>query len=201
MIILRPRVTFFIVILCFLITAPSLAGLYDADSKEAKTGDIADQDYWWIKYDMMMLDLAIKTKQPEGRIAVNLAVTQRRIDDLMKKYPNHEELKKMKAHVEEVNKKINPDARRNENFMPNCPWDEANFAQLWVNFHTGKMLYEEKQYDKAFTLFVNVQENYKIMLAPDRMKEYPEELSKWVKDHKEEADKIYADLKSHLNRK
>ena len=28
------------------------AGLYDGDSKDATSGDIADQDYWWAKFSL-----------------------------------------------------------------------------------------------------------------------------------------------------
>ena len=35
-----------------------------------------------------------------------------------------------------------------------------------------------------------------IMLAPDRMKNYPEDLRKWVVDSKPDADKLYKDIKA-----
>jgi hypothetical protein len=35
-------------------------------------------------------------------------------------------------------------------------------------------------------------QNYQIMMAPDRMKNYPEDLRKYVVDNKPEADKLYA---------
>ena len=116
----------------------SRAGLYGDEAKNATTGELNDQDYWWTKFDMMMLDLAIKQHQPEGHIAVDLASTSRRLDDLAKKYPKHEEIQKFKVQVAEVQAKIDPDADRGKSFGPECPWDESNFAQLWVNLHWAK---------------------------------------------------------------
>src|SRR5881628_3367077 len=58
----------------------SSAGFYGHEAANATTGELNDQDYWWTKFDMMMLDLAIKQHQPEGRIAVDLASTGRRLD-------------------------------------------------------------------------------------------------------------------------
>lgn len=176
------------------------AALYQDSNKDLKSGDIADQDYWFAKFDNMMLDLAIQQKQPEGHIGVCLASSINRLNELVKKYPKHEDIAKWKSHADEINAKIDPNANRSTPFNANCPWEEANFAQLWVNFHYGKMLYEAKDYNTALLMFQNVMQNYDIMLKADRMKEYPEDLRKWVMDHKAEADEIYAGIKKHTSR-
>src|SRR4051794_23109277 len=72
--------------------SPDIIGLYDSDNKDITSGDLNSQDYWWTKFDAMMLDIAVKQRQPEGPIAVNTAVTLRRIDDLLKKYPKHQDI-------------------------------------------------------------------------------------------------------------
>jgi hypothetical protein len=108
-------------------------GLYGDEGKNATSGDLNNQDYWWAKFDAMMLEIAIKQRQPEGHIAVDLASSIRRLDDLSKKYPKHQEIAKWKARAQEVDSKINPNADRRTSFTQECPWDEANFAQLWVN--------------------------------------------------------------------
>jgi hypothetical protein len=144
----------------------------------------------------MMLDLAVKQHQPEGRIGMNISIALRRMDDLIKKYPKHEGIQKWKKHFEEVQAKINPDASRNVNFTTECPWDEANFAQLWVNVHWMQFLVEQKNWKDAEPLISNIKQNYTIMLAPDRMKNYPEDLRKWVVDSKPEADKLIAEVKA-----
>jgi len=171
---------------------PARAALYDDATKDATTGDLADQDYWWAKFDNMMLDLALQQHQPEGRIGVELAMSINRLNDLIKKYPKHEGLQKWKTHAEEVEKKIDPNAQRSTPFNAGCPWEESNYAQLWVNWHYAKMLLDAKDYEKAYSMLTNVMQNYTIMLQPDRMKDYPDDLRKWVVDSKPEADKMFA---------
>ncbi len=176
------------------------AGLYDDDTKDVTNGDLADQDYWWAKFDMTMLDLAVKERQPEGKIGLNLVSTINRLDDLIKKYPKHEDLKKWKAHAEEIQKKIDPNAPRGGSFNAGCPWDEANYAQLWVNWHFAKMLLDKKDYEQAYSMLTNVMQNYDIMLRPDRMKDYPDDLRQWVISSKDEADQMVKLAKSKTNR-
>jgi hypothetical protein len=170
-------------------------GLYGDEGKTVTSGELNDQDYWWAKFDAMMLELAIKQHQPEGHIAVDLASSIRRLDELSKKYPKHQEIAKWNARAHEVDSKINPDAPRGASFGPECPWDEANFAQLWVNLHWAKFAYSVKDYSTAASDLQNVMQNYQFMLKPDRMKNYPGELRKWVVDSKPEADQLYKAVK------
>ena len=176
------------------------AGLYSDDEKNATKGELNDQDYWWTKFDMMMLDLAIKQHQPEGRIGLELASTNRRLDDLAKKYPKHEEIQNWKKQVDEVQSKIDSNADRGKPFGPECPWEESNFAQLWVNLHWAHVAFEAKDYTIALSCLQNVMQNYEIMLKPDRMKDYPEDLRKWVVDSKPDADKLYKAVKEKTGR-
>ena len=170
-------------------------GLYGDEGKDIKSGDIDSQDYWWTRFDMMMLDYAIKQHQPEGRIGLNLVSTADRLKKLSKEYPQHEEIKKWSQKVEDVNKKIDPNAPRGEYFKPGCPWEESNFAQAWVNAHWAKMEMDQNKLDQAYGLYQNVEQNLDILLKPDRMKDYPQELHKWVEDAKPETDKIMDELK------
>ncbi len=180
--------------------AVSRAGLYGDEAKNATGGELNDQDYWWAKFDAMMLELAIKEHQPEGRIGVDLASSSRRLDDLAKKYPKHEEIQKWKQRAAEVEAKIDPNADRGKSFGPECPWDESNFAQLWVNLHWARVAFDAKDYDTARSCMQNVMQNYEIMLRPDRMKDYPEDLRKWAVDSKSEADNLYKAIKEKTNR-
>ena len=183
-----------------LFTSPVTAqGLYD-DGKNATSGDLNNQDYWWAKYDAMMLELAIQQRQPEGRISVNLGSSIRRLDDLSKKYPKHQEIAKWNTRAHEVDGKINSNADRRATFTPECPWDEANFAQLWVNLHWAKAAFDAKDYATARSCLQNVMQNYQIMLAPDRMKSYPEDLRKYVVDSKPDADSLYKAAKEKTGR-
>ncbi len=178
-----------------LISAPvTRAGLY-GDGKDATSGELNDQDYWWASFDNMMLELAIKQHQPEGKIGLNLASSVRRLDDLVKKFPKHEEIAKWKKQADEVVAKIDPNASRGVSFNPGCPWDEANYAQLWVNLHWARSALKLNDYNTAASCLPNVMQNYEVMLRPDRMKDYPEDLRKWVVDSKPEADALYKQVK------
>src|SRR4051794_21713172 len=71
-------------------------GLFADDIKEQKTGDIRLLDYWHAKFEYLKLQEAVKTRQPEGTIAVSLGSFGRDVDELIKKAPMHDELKKWK---------------------------------------------------------------------------------------------------------
>lgn len=175
------------------------AGLYGDPGKDAKSGDLNDQDYWWTKYDMTMLDLCMKQHQPEGRIGLNLASTDRRLDDLVRKYPQHQGLKDWKKQVTDTIGQINPNASRSESWKPGCPWDEANFGQAWVNWRHLHMQLDENDREHAYSLLLNVKQNFDLLLKPGRMDDYPPELKKWVTDTAPEADKLYADLNKKMH--
>jgi hypothetical protein len=101
----------------------------------------------------------------------------------------------MKQHAEEVHAKIDPNADRKIPFAPEVPWEESNFAQLWVNLHHAKTAHEQKDDATAAGLLSNIRQNQDIMLRPDRMKEYPPELKKWVEDSKAEYEQLAKDVK------
>ncbi len=188
-------------LLCLLVigAAPAHAGLYGDPGKDVKSGDLNDQDYWWTKYDMTMLDLCMKQHQPEGRIGLDLASTDRRLDDLIKKYPQHDGLKAWKKQVADTIAKIDPNASRSESWKPGCPWDEANFGQAWVNWRHLHMQLDENDREHAYSLLLNVKQNFDLLLKPGRMDDYPPELRKWVTDTAPEADKLYADLNKKMH--
>ncbi|HEX4795829.1 MAG TPA: hypothetical protein VH370_18725, partial [Humisphaera sp.] len=144
-------------------------GLYGNDTKDKTSGDLDDQDYWWTKWDAKMLEEAIKTRQPEGHIAVCLASAINRANDLEKKYPKHEEIKKWKARFTEVDKQIDQNAPRGASFKPGFPWEMSNFAQAWVNYGYGKAKYDAGNVSEAVGLYQNVVQNLKIIHDnPDR---------------------------------
>jgi hypothetical protein len=53
----------------------------------------------------------------------------------------------------------------------------------------------DKQISEAKGTWSNVKQNFDIMLKPDRMKDYPEDLRKWMEDKKDDVDKTWEDLK------
>jgi len=180
----------------FTATPARAQGLYGNEGKDKTSGDLDDQDYWWTKWDAKMLEEAIKTRQPEGHIAVNLASAIRRVDDLAKKYPKHEEIKKWKARFEEVDKKIDQNAPRGASFKPGFPWDMANFAQAWVNYGYGKAKFDAGNVNDAIGLYQNVVYNLKIIHdRPELFDTMPEEYKKWAADTYPEAQKTLDEWK------
>jgi hypothetical protein len=187
---------FIITAVLVLCQAAYAQGLYGDEQKSVTSGVLNDQDYWWAKFDAMMLEMAIEQHQPEGHIAVDLASSIRRLDDLSKRFPKHQEIAQWTARAHQVDSKIDPNANRGLSFGPECPWDEANFAQLWVNLHWAKAAYDAKDYNSALGSMQNVMQNYQFMLRPDRMKDYPEDLRKYVVDSKPDADNLYKAIKA-----
>jgi len=176
-------------------------GLYANDAKEATKGDLDDQDYWGARWDARMLEEAIKTRQPEGPISINVAVGLRRLNDLAKKYPKHEEIKKMQARFQQIQDKLDPNANRRDSWKPGFPWDMSNFAQAWVNWHWGKMAADANDAERAVGLYDNVVRNLRIISErPELFKEMPDEYKKFAEENKPKAEKILADLKEKTHR-
>src|SRR5438270_6895964 len=88
------------------------AQLYSSDSTSVKGGDLLDRDYWRAKFDSIRLDEAIRERQPEGALLLAVISQTNLLDELVKKYPNHQDLKTWKAHAEEIKGKIDPNANR-----------------------------------------------------------------------------------------
>lgn len=187
-----------LLVLLALSVRASAAGLYEDDKKVTK-GDLPDQNYWRARWDAKMLDLAIEQRQPEGKIGLNLATMIRNLEDLEKKYPKHEEIKAIKAKAEGVQKKIDPNANRTDEWKPGFPWDESNFSQLWVNWNTVQGLLKNNDKPKAYTLMTNVMQNFNVITA-EQIKDYPADLKKWFEDTKPEAEKLMKELRPRRGR-
>jgi hypothetical protein len=171
-------------------------GLYADEAKDKTSGDIKDRDYWQAKWDAKNLEDAIKTRQPEGPISLNVAVALRNLESLEKKYPKHEEIKKMKTRFEEIQNKLDPNADRRASWKPGFPWDMSNYAQAWINWHYGKMLADDNDVQDAIGIYQNVVQNFKLISEhEDLFKSMPDECHKFVEENKPKAEKILADLK------
>lgn len=173
------------------------ADLY-GDDKNITSGDLKDLDYWHAKFYHMMLQAAIKSRQPEYLVGL-LARTQanQTMPGLIKKYPKHEELKKWLAEYEGVIKKVNDDANRVVEWKPDFTyWDNEAYRQLWVNMNLAKMHEDEKEWKDAYGRYQWAAENAKKMTDHEEwMKNWPEETVKWVKETKEKADDKTAEMK------
>jgi hypothetical protein len=169
-------------------------GLYADDIAAITSGDVNDRDYFQAKFDMLMLDMALKQRQPEGRIGFNLVCALRNIEDVAKKYPNHEGIKQWKVRVEDIQKKIDPNADRQAAWKPGMPWDESNFVQYWVNFYTSKEAQKNNERTNAKMYLSNVKQNMEFLARPDRLKDYPQDLRDWFEQSKSEVAKMDKEL-------
>jgi len=180
----------------FLTASVAQADLYDDDKKVA-SGDLKDLDYWHAKFYHLMLEAALKAKQPEYKVGNLAAVQERALGDLIKKYPKHEELKKWLARDEDVLKRVNKDADRLAQWKPDFAyWDNEHYRQVWVNMNLAKMHMDAKDWPDAASRYAWALDNAEKLAAhEDWMKNWPEDVQKWVKDTKEEAEKLAKEMK------
>lgn len=175
------------------------AGLYN-DEKKIISGDIKDLDYWHCKFYQLMLDAALQSHQPEYLVG-NLAEGQieRTLPDLIKKYPNHEELKKWKAKDEDIVRQVDKNADRTAHWAPDFVyWDTESYRQAWVNMNLGKMEADAKDWPNAASRYGWAAHNLEILVdrEDEFMKNWPADVIKWVKETKPEADRLAAEMKA-----
>jgi hypothetical protein len=175
------------------------AALHDAGPKSTVTGELNEQDYWWAKFDAMMLEVALKQHQPDGRLGVKLAAASKRLDELTRKYPGHPEIQKWKTRVAEVQAKLDPKADAGT-FGPECPWDDSAFAELWVDLHRARAALHAHDYDTAASCMKDVRQKYEVLLQPGRMKDYPDNLRKWISASRLEANGLTQAIRQKKSR-
>lgn len=169
-------------------------GLYADEDAKVTSGDLNDQDYWWAKFDVMMLEEAIKTRQPEGRVSIDLASLRRKIETLVQKYPAHEGIQKWKARADDVAERIDEDTDRHAPYKPGFLWAEANYAQAWVNWHWANEAVKANDAQNAKGLLGNVVRNLEMLSKPGRMDHYPADVRAWVEKTLPEAKALQASL-------
>ena len=74
-----PCIVACLLLLCALSTSRTFAGLYGDEGKNAKSGELTDRDYWQARWDMMMLDLAIKQYQEAASEMVAMDAVKKEI--------------------------------------------------------------------------------------------------------------------------
>jgi hypothetical protein len=172
------------------------ADLYD-DDKKVTSGDLKDLDYWHTKFYHLMLEAALKAKQPEYLVGNLAAVHERSLNDLIKKYPKHEDLKKWLALAEDVQKRVNKNADRLAKWKPDFEyWDNTHYRQVWVNMNLAKMHADAKEWPDAASRYAFALDNAdKLVTHEEWMKNWPEDVVKWVKDTHEQAEKLAKEMK------
>lgn len=194
---MNARVSVFCVVALLASTAAAAGakkGLYAEEDAKVTAGDLHDQDYWWAKFDAMMLEEAIRTRQPEGHIAMDLVSSLRRLESLSRKFPDHADIQKWKARAQEINEKIDEDKDRHTPYKPGFIWNESNFAQAWVNWHWAQVANKQNDAQQAKGLLTNVIQNLELLSKPGRMANYTDENRTWVEETLPKAKKLHAEL-------
>jgi hypothetical protein len=180
----------------------AFAGLYDDDKTKITQGDIKDIDYWNTKWNMERLEEAIKSRQPEGAIAVEVGSLVRNLDDLVKNYPNHEGIKKWRARAGEVQDKLDPNANRSESFREGCLWAEGNYRLAYATYGAGKMAAADKNWEDANGWLKMASENLGFLedrlKKQDRVANWPPEFADWIKATRPELNTRRAEVAKHL---
>jgi hypothetical protein len=178
------------------------AQLYASDSTSVKGGDLMDRDYWRAKWDSIRLDEAIKERQPEGAILLSVIGEVRLLDELIQKYPNHQDLKTWKAHAVEIQGKIDPNANRGEGFKPGSLWNEGNYKEAYVNYNYAKVAIDKKDWAAAHDGLNYADRNLGFLVdrvkKGDRVNAWPDGAAKWVQDTSADVAKMNAQVSAKL---
>jgi len=135
---------------CMMLSAGAQAfQLYESDSTGIKGGDLMDRDYWRAKWNNIRLDEAIQQSQPEGAILMEVIGQRQLCDELIKKISERSGFKTWKAHAEQIEHKINPNASRGESFKPGCLWSEINYRESYVNYNYAKVAIQKKDWGRG----------------------------------------------------
>jgi uncharacterized membrane-anchored protein YhcB (DUF1043 family) len=127
-------------------------GLYANDAAGMTKGPIKSRDYWQSKFNADQLEQAIKDRQPEGAIALQLISAIQLVDGLLKTYPNHEELKKWHDRFAQVQKQIGDNFDRSAEFKPGCLWNSDTYMQTYVGYNTAKTALADNDQELVFMM-------------------------------------------------
>lgn len=169
-----------------------------APAKVVSGGDLNDLDYWQVKFDLLMLRYAQEQQQSPGAIDEHLAPAQTKLEKLVKKYPAHIELAAWKRQVDDF-RAAQKDAPRGKKLSAECPWDEDNFEQLWVNVHWARELLKDGGWARAGGLMENIRKNLDILTQPGRTSYYPTDLRKWLDGSKLEVQELSDEIRTAQN--
>ena len=163
-------------------------GLYDDDNAAVTTGDLAIRDYWRAKFNDLMLDQALKSRQAEGAIGMELVSAVRLLDGLLAIYPNHADLKKWKQKAVMIQGKIGPDFERSAGFTMNCVWNQHSYQEAYVGYNCGQLFGQQNNWPEAFDCFRTAAQ--KLDFLQDKVQDWPPEIAAWVKEKKPEVDRL-----------
>ena len=161
-------------------------GLYDDDNKAVTSGDVLDVVYWQTKFAAMKLDAALATRQPEYPIRLLTAEVVNGCADVLKTFPNHEDVQKWQEKAKAIAAKVDPNAP-SADFKSNfAHWKDYAYEAGWRHYHVAKMALADD--DKALARSHASEGVKQLTRAVDRMVEWPEDVRAWVTSAKAELE-------------
>ena len=112
-------------------------GLYD--DVKITSGEFEDSDYYYPKWHFLMLEAALKTRQPEYKVAQLAGSLLDMTTESLKKWPDHEEIKKWRQLATDIDQKVNknaPNADWKEGFL--ASWDSSPAHGFWRTYSLAK---------------------------------------------------------------
>ena len=161
-------------------------GLYDQSDANLNQGELPLLDYWRARFDATMLETAIATRQPEGRIGLELASAIRLLDSLLTRYPRHQELIAWRARAAAVSKQIDQNATRSAAFTGRCLWGEHSYREAWVNLECARVARAEDDAalarDCERTARQKLEYLHRRIAANDNIEGWPPEALAWIRE-------------------
>jgi hypothetical protein len=168
-------------------------GLYN-DNETTTSGDLKSRDYWRARFNAEMLEQALTTRQPEGRIGFELIGAISVLDDLLKVWPNHSSLQQWHERASAVRKQVDPNADRQAPFTGRCMWNEHSYQEAFVGYHSGKLFAAELEYGEAFESFRTASQKLDVLTRRldenDHVDGWPAEIVAWIRQVKPEVEQL-----------
>jgi len=168
-----------------------------SDNEQATNGDLRVRDYWRARFNAEQLELAIQTRQPEGRIGFELIGAISVLDDLLKAYSNHENLKKWRDRAMAVQKEVDPNADRQAPFTGRCLWLEHSYREAYVGYHCGKLFQDNLEFGEAFDCFRTAGQKLEFLQkrldTNDHVDGWPTDAVAWIRDISPEVEQLRDD--------
>ena len=161
-------------------------GLYDQTDAALTSGELPLLDYWRAHFDATMLETAVTTRQPEGRIGLELASAIRLLDSLLARYPRHERLLGWRTRATAIAKQVDPNAARSSAFTGACLWGEHSYREAWVNLECARVARAHAEHalarDCERTARQKLESLHRRVTAGESIEGWPAEALTWIRD-------------------
>ena len=161
-------------------------GLYDDDDQRLESGDIAVRDYWRAKFNAEMLEQALKTRQAEGAIGMELISSLSLLEELLATYPSHQDLQAWRTRAKTIQDKMGPDFQRGGSFTSRCLWNEHSYREAFVGMHCGDMGAASDDWELAFDCYRTAGQKLEFLnnriQSGEHVEGWPAETVAWIQE-------------------